>query len=70
LAAARARGRKGGRPKKLTLKQEALVRELYAGGRSAAEIAALVGLSRSGVYRYLAHESTNGDAEPTATGSA
>jgi DNA invertase Pin-like site-specific DNA recombinase len=65
LAAARARGRKGGRPKKLTLKQEALVRELYVGGtRSVREIAALVGLSRSGVYRYLANGSADGDSLP------
>ncbi len=56
LAAARARGRQGGRPKKLaTPAQVALARALYDGKRHAiAEICATLGVSRATLYRVLA----------------
>lgn len=56
LAAARARGRVGGRPPVLTPAQQRRARELHAaGGMTVAEIcAALGGVSRSTLYRALA----------------
>jgi DNA invertase Pin-like site-specific DNA recombinase len=55
LAAARARGRNGGRRAKLTPAQVKHARELYnAGGRTVAEIASLLGgVSRTTIYRAL-----------------
>ncbi len=54
LAAARARGRTGGRKPKLTRSQVKHARELYAdGGKTVAEIAGLLGVSRQTVYRAL-----------------
>ena len=62
LAAARARGRKGGRPRKLTPKTIALTRTLYADGRTdVATICATLGISRATLYRYL------GPDQPTQT---
>jgi DNA invertase Pin-like site-specific DNA recombinase len=65
LAAARARGRLGGRPKKLTdAKQLELARALYDGGQTnIATICATLGISRATLYRYL----KNRDGDPTAT---
>ncbi len=56
LAAARARGRQGGRPKKLaTPAKVALARALYDGKRhSIAEICSTLGISRATLYRALA----------------
>jgi len=55
LAAARARGRKGGRPKKLAdPKQRVLARAFYDGGRAdVATICATFGISRATLYRAL-----------------
>ncbi len=55
LAAARARGRKGGRPKKLDdPKQVALVQALYDGGQTdIATICRTLGISRATLYRSL-----------------
>ena len=55
LAAARARGRLGGRPKKLAdAKQLELARTLYAGGQTdIATICQTLGISRATLYRYL-----------------
>ncbi len=54
LAAARARGRNGGRKPKLTRSQVKHARELYrGGGKTVAEIASLLGCSRQTVYRAL-----------------
>jgi DNA invertase Pin-like site-specific DNA recombinase len=55
LAAARARGRFGGRPKKLRdAKQLELAHTLYAGGQTdIATICATLGISRATLYRYL-----------------
>lgn len=54
LKAARARGRVGGRKQKLSPKQAAEVRKLYASKeKTVAEIGELFGLSRDGVYGYV-----------------
>jgi DNA invertase Pin-like site-specific DNA recombinase len=55
LAAARARGRLGGRPKKLTdAKQLDLARTLYAGGQTdITTICQTLGISRATLYRAL-----------------
>src|SRR5215212_6513935 len=55
LAAARARGRLGGRPRKLRdAKQLDLARALYDGGQTdIATICATLGISRATLYRYL-----------------
>jgi len=56
LAAARARGRTGGRPKKLAdPKQLALARRLYADGGQTdiATICKTLGISRATLYRYV-----------------
>jgi DNA invertase Pin-like site-specific DNA recombinase len=55
IAAARARGRHGGRPAKLTAQQADAARTLYAaGGQTVTEIAAALGVGRSTMYRALA----------------
>src|SRR3954454_16152558 len=54
LAAARARGRTGGRPKKLNAKQIALAQQLYADKTvDVATICASLGISRSSFYRAV-----------------
>jgi DNA invertase Pin-like site-specific DNA recombinase len=55
LAAARARGRLGGRPRKLAdAKQLELARTLYTGGETDIDtICATLGISRATLYRYL-----------------
>ena len=65
LAAARARGRLGGRPKKLAdPKQLELARTLYDGGQTDIDtICATLGISRATLYRYLKH----GTVDPTTT---
>lgn len=64
LAAARARGRKGGRPSVMTPRKLDLARRLVAEGQlSMAEIAAVIGVGRSTLYRHLsASEGTEGQA--------
>lgn len=54
LAAARARGRKGGRPPKLTGDQIALAQQLYdAGEKTVTQIAAMLNVPRTTVYGHL-----------------
>ena len=54
LAAARARGRKGGRKAKLSDAQAAEVRRLYAAKeKTVKEIGDLFGITRESVYRYV-----------------
>jgi DNA invertase Pin-like site-specific DNA recombinase len=54
LAAARARGKRGGRPKALDAKQAALARALYnAKELSVKELCALLGIGKTTFYRYL-----------------
>ncbi len=55
LAAARARGRVGGRKPALSPKKVAVARRLYdEGDHTVADIARVVGVSRATVYRHLA----------------
>ena len=53
LAAARARGRNGGRPRVMTNDKLELARKLYAEGKSPTEIAKLIEVGRSTIYRHL-----------------
>src|SRR5437588_1261938 len=63
LEAARARGKKGGRPRALSGKKIQTLRELYNGKKhSIPEICSILGISRSTVYRYVNPES----AQPAA----
>jgi DNA invertase Pin-like site-specific DNA recombinase len=65
LASARARGRLGGRPKKLdTPAKVAMAKALYADhSHSIAEICKSVGVSRATLYRYLG-KPVQSDARP------
>jgi DNA invertase Pin-like site-specific DNA recombinase len=66
LAAARARGRKGGRKPKLSAAQAAEVKRLYdAKDKTVAEIGALFGITRESVYRYVNPK----DDQPAKSGS-
>jgi DNA invertase Pin-like site-specific DNA recombinase len=54
LAAARARGRHGGRPSVLTGHKLEVAREMYASGQyTVAAIATTLGVSRASIYRHL-----------------
>jgi len=54
LAAARARGRRGGRPSVLTAHKLQMAREMYASGHyTVAAIATTLGVSRASIYRHL-----------------
>jgi DNA invertase Pin-like site-specific DNA recombinase len=54
LAAARARGRRGGRPRVLTGHKLQVTRQMYASGQyTAAAIAKTLGVSRASEYRHL-----------------
>ena len=54
LAAARARGRVGGRPSKMTPEKVKIAREMYASREYTVEaIAETIGVSRKTVYRHL-----------------
>ena len=57
LVAARARGRKGGRPRKLTPGKIKKIRELYGqGDLSVGQIGKLYGVSRTTIYRLLSRK--------------
>lgn len=60
LAAARARGRVGGRKHRLDPEQRALVRQLHAGGCEIAVLARAFGVGRATVYRAIAEAETVG----------
>ena len=66
LEAARARGRRGGRPKGLTkeARDKAMIAEtLYKQGKmSVSEICKHLGIARSTLYKYLKQESVHGNA--------
>jgi DNA invertase Pin-like site-specific DNA recombinase len=54
LAAARARGRQGGRPKKLDIRKAAMAQRLYTDkGNSIDDICKTLGISRATLYRYI-----------------
>lgn len=57
LVAARARGRRGGRPRKLTPGKIKKIRELYdQGNLSVGQIGKLYGVSRTTIYRILSRK--------------
>jgi DNA invertase Pin-like site-specific DNA recombinase len=57
LEAARARGRKGGRPSKVTPAKLATAQKLYdAKEHTMAEIAEIVGVPRSTLYRHFSED--------------
>ena len=56
LAAARARGRKGGRKPAMTSTKISTARSMYSSGRSVTEIAEILGVSRPTIYRSLAEK--------------
>jgi DNA invertase Pin-like site-specific DNA recombinase len=71
LAAARARGRKGGRKPVLNAEQEALLRKLAADrNNTPAFICATLGISRTSFYRYLAKPAPAPKAKPTLKAAA
>ncbi|TCP67092.1 helix-turn-helix resolvase-like protein [Baia soyae] len=51
--AARARGRVGGRPEKFDKKEEEMIKTLASNGTPIKDIAQMMGISRTTVYRYL-----------------
>ena len=53
LAAARAKGRVGGRKPKMSLQQIAEVRNFYEAGKSVTDIASIFNVSRATIYRAL-----------------
>jgi DNA invertase Pin-like site-specific DNA recombinase len=54
LAAARSRGRHGGRPSVLTAQKLRVAKEMYASGQyTVAAIATTLGVSRASIYRHL-----------------
>lgn len=53
LMAARARGRRGGRPRLMTSKKHASAAMLLAGGMAPKDVAASIGLSVKTVYRHF-----------------
>jgi DNA invertase Pin-like site-specific DNA recombinase len=56
LAAARARGRQGGRPPVLTGHKLQVAQEMYRSGQyTVAAIAKILGVSRASIYRHLTH---------------
>src|SRR5829696_4979183 len=56
LAAARARGRRGGRPSVMTAHKARVAQEMYRSGQyTVAAIANTLGVSRASVYRHLTH---------------
>jgi len=60
LQAARARGRKGGRPKSLTGKRVQMAQELYSNKQNAiADICKTLGISRATLYRYVQEQEEN-----------
>jgi DNA invertase Pin-like site-specific DNA recombinase len=65
LAAARARGRLGGRPSALTAEKAKLARRMYESrDYPVATIAATLGASRATIYRSLAPATSGRAAEP------
>jgi DNA invertase Pin-like site-specific DNA recombinase len=54
LAAARARGRRGGRPSVMTAHKLQVARDMYRSGQySVSAIATTLGVSRASIYRHL-----------------
>jgi DNA invertase Pin-like site-specific DNA recombinase len=65
LAAARARGRAGGRPLRMTLQKVAIARQMYeTHEHTVAVIARTLGVSRTSVYRHLDLDGSTTPAAP------
>lgn len=65
LAAAKAQGRVGGRPKVMDLKKTQTARTLYeSGNHTVAEIATMLGVGTATVYRYLSTPVLDSPPEP------
>lgn len=63
LAAARAHGRNGGRPRVLTPATLEIAQQLYdAGGKTVDEIAGVVGVGRTTLYRHLTRPGSDATA--------
>lgn len=68
LEAARARGRKGGRPRKLTDRDVAMIKQLYESRQvTVKEIADRFGVGRTTVYKAL-EEAPSGKGQPSSRG--
>jgi DNA invertase Pin-like site-specific DNA recombinase len=68
LAAARARGRQGGRPSKLSPEQRRMARKLYDEQEHTVEqIGQILGVSRTSIYRALAKDQTSAAAAPATS---
>lgn len=71
LAAARARGRRGGRPSVMTADKLAVAHEMYASGEhTVAAIAGTIGVSRASVYRHLPGSSSAPSATENVAGTS
>ena len=58
LAAARSRGRRGGRPSVMTIDKLQVAREMYRSGQyTVAAIATTLGVSRASIYRHVSRSS-------------
>jgi hypothetical protein len=65
LAAARARGRHGGRPSVMTAHKLRVAQEMYRSGQyTVTTIATTLGVSRASIYRHLGGSSRQGKLEP------
>lgn len=65
LAAARARGRRGGRPRVVDEGKTAVARTLHKDGTRPAVICATLGISRSSLYRCLSAKANRAPSEKT-----
>lgn len=61
LAAAKASGKRVGRPSKITSDRTKLARGMASEGRTVADIARVMGVSRATVYRTLAEPPSTAD---------
>ncbi|NKT12172.1 helix-turn-helix domain-containing protein, partial [Rhodococcus hoagii] len=59
LAAARARGKVGGRPRKMTDSRIKQARRMRENGMSQTEIAEILGVGRTTLYQYLGPQKKN-----------
>jgi DNA invertase Pin-like site-specific DNA recombinase len=65
LTAARARGRKGGRPKKLNKRKAEILKELYDNRKTTVEeICRTLNVSRATLYRYITPRTASVDTTP------
>src|ERR671919_239977 len=69
LSAARARGRKGGRPKVLTGKQLSIAQDLYEKRHPIAEICRTLKVSKATLYRSITDGAVGWGAHPSEPGS-